>query len=96
MAIFQRLKVTAKQARVLDLLAQGKTAKEIAAEMCVSVKTIECHKFNLYRKLGVHTAAQAVAQAGKVVCSSPCDAKKVCPICRFAQNLGLCPEGSKA
>jgi DNA-binding NarL/FixJ family response regulator len=46
--------LTATELRVLSLLADYKTSKEIAQELCVSVRTVESHRNNLCQKLGVH------------------------------------------
>ena len=47
----------------MKLLAQGKTVRQSASELGVSVKTIEAHKFNLMRKLDIHNKAQLVTAA---------------------------------
>ncbi|WP_298733451.1 response regulator transcription factor [uncultured Chitinophaga sp.] len=39
--------------RILKLIAEGKNTKEIAAELYVSSKTIENHRYNIARKLGL-------------------------------------------
>lgn len=50
-----RLKdLTATEQRILSLLAEYKTSKEIAGEMCVSVRTIENHRANICTKLELH------------------------------------------
>lgn len=49
--------LTARQHEVLSLLAQGCTAKEIAERLNISLKTVEFHKGNLCRKLGIHSAS---------------------------------------
>jgi LuxR family maltose regulon positive regulatory protein len=48
---------------VLLLLATDLTAREIAAQLYVSANTVRSHTRALYRKLGVHTRADAVARA---------------------------------
>jgi LuxR family transcriptional regulator, maltose regulon positive regulatory protein len=48
---------------VLRLLATDLTAREIAAQLYVSANTVGSHTRVLYRKLGVHTRAAAVARA---------------------------------
>jgi len=37
------------------MLAEGESVKEIACDLNLSVKTVEAHKFNLMRKLDIHT-----------------------------------------
>lgn len=48
---------------VLKYIVEGKTSKEIAAQMFVTVDTIEAHRKNIFVKLGVRNAAQLVAAA---------------------------------
>jgi len=47
----------------LQLVAEGKTTKEIAAILGVSVKTSESHRTRVMHKLGIHTAAGLVRYA---------------------------------
>jgi len=53
--------LTGREAEVLRLLAAGKTNSEIAADLVVSVHTVERHLQNAYRKLGVRNRGQAAA-----------------------------------
>jgi two-component system response regulator NreC len=55
--------LTKREVQVLKMLAEGASVKEIASEFELSVKTIEAHKFNLMRKLGIHNKAQLVQYA---------------------------------
>jgi DNA-binding NarL/FixJ family response regulator len=55
--------LTAREAEVLALLAQGLTQPEIAARLVVSPRTIGTHIQHILSKLNVHTRAQAVALA---------------------------------
>jgi two-component system response regulator DegU len=43
--------LTATERRVLKLVAEYKTSKEIADELCVSVRTVEHHRANVATKL---------------------------------------------
>jgi DNA-binding NarL/FixJ family response regulator len=45
--------VTERESEVLRLIASGYSNKEIAARLALSVKTIEAHKANAMRKLGL-------------------------------------------
>jgi DNA-binding CsgD family transcriptional regulator len=47
--------LTAQEAVVARLVADGRSNKEVAAELFLSVKTVEFHLGNLYRKLGVRS-----------------------------------------
>ena len=46
--------LTAREREVVQLLAEGRTSKEVAVILNLSVKTAETHRTNLMRKLGVH------------------------------------------
>jgi len=50
-----------REAQVLELVAGGRTNKEIAAELVVSVHTVERHLQNAYRKVGVRNRSDAAA-----------------------------------
>jgi two-component system OmpR family response regulator len=55
--------LTQREREVLQLLGSGKRAPEIAAELGISPKTISNHIQSIFRKLDVHSRAQAVARA---------------------------------
>jgi non-specific serine/threonine protein kinase len=55
--------LTAAEARVLRLLAAGRTTKEIAAELSVAVSTVDRHITHIYQKLGARNRAEATAVA---------------------------------
>ncbi|MDQ3974304.1 MAG: LuxR C-terminal-related transcriptional regulator [Actinomycetota bacterium] len=57
--------LTAREAEVLRLLAGGNTNKEIAAQLVLSVATVQRHVANLYRKIGARGRADATAYALK-------------------------------
>ncbi|WP_395701165.1 response regulator [Aquabacterium sp.] len=52
-----------RESQVLDLVARGFTYPEIAAQMSVSVTTVQTHVRNIYGKLGVHSKTEAVYEA---------------------------------
>ena len=54
---------TAAELRVLRLLASELSQREIAGELYLSPDTVKTHVRRLYRKLGVATRSEAVAQA---------------------------------
>ncbi len=56
-------RLTPRERQVLQLVAEGKTTKEIAAILGVSVKTSESHRTRVMHKLGIHTAAGLVRYA---------------------------------
>lgn len=53
--------LTPRQQQILELLAQGLTRSEIAAELWVSSGTVSTHQRLIYARLGVHNAHGAVA-----------------------------------
>jgi pimeloyl-ACP methyl ester carboxylesterase/DNA-binding CsgD family transcriptional regulator len=55
--------LTEREAEVLQLLALGQSNKEIGAELVLSVRTVERHINNIYRKINGHNRAQATAYA---------------------------------
>jgi DNA-binding NarL/FixJ family response regulator len=55
--------LSAREQQVLQLLAQGYSNPQIAAELVISDGTVKNHVTNIYRKLGVRTRAEAVAWA---------------------------------
>jgi LuxR family transcriptional regulator, maltose regulon positive regulatory protein len=53
--------LTGREVEVFELLAAGKTNNEIAADLVVSVHTVERHLQNAYRKIGARNRGQAAA-----------------------------------
>ncbi len=51
------------QARVMELLASGLNRRQISEALNISLHTVNTHVERIYRKLGVHNAASAVALA---------------------------------
>jgi DNA-binding NarL/FixJ family response regulator len=51
--------LTSREAEVLRLLSGGGTNREIAAELVISVHTVERHVANIYRKIGAKNRADA-------------------------------------
>lgn len=46
--------LTSRQREILQLIAEGKNAKEIAADLDVSIKTVESHRLQLMDRLNIH------------------------------------------
>lgn len=59
------LNITETEAHFLKLLCADKVYKEIAEEMCVSVRTIDTHRDNLFKKLDIKTRVGLVVFAIK-------------------------------
>jgi DNA-binding NarL/FixJ family response regulator len=55
--------LTTREREVIQLLAEGKTSKEVAVTLNLSVKTAETHRTNLMRKLGLHSVADLTLYA---------------------------------
>ncbi len=49
--------LTSREAEVLQLVAEGKANKQIAAELALSIKTVQKHRQQLMDKLGIHDIA---------------------------------------
>jgi two-component system NarL family response regulator len=47
-----------REREVLQLIAEGHRSPEIAAQLFISVGTVEAHRRNIMRKLGLHTVAE--------------------------------------
>jgi DNA-binding NarL/FixJ family response regulator len=52
-----RVQLAAREREIVQLLAEGKTSKEIAGLLNISVKTVETHRRNIMGKLKVHSIA---------------------------------------
>ena len=55
--------LTETETEIVRAIAQGKTTKEIAAERFSSIHTVTTHRKNIFRKLGINTAHEAVKYA---------------------------------
>jgi DNA-binding NarL/FixJ family response regulator len=49
--------LTAREAEVLQLVAEGSANKQVAAQLGISIKTVEKHRQNLMDKLNIHDTA---------------------------------------
>jgi DNA-binding NarL/FixJ family response regulator len=58
--------LTAREQEVMRLLAQGIPVKRIAQSLCISYRTVENHRTNLYKKLGLHNDAELVHYATRI------------------------------
>jgi DNA-binding NarL/FixJ family response regulator len=56
-------KLSDRERQMLRLIAEGKTAKQAAGAMAISVRTAECHRGSLMSKLGIHDTAGLVRYA---------------------------------
>jgi DNA-binding NarL/FixJ family response regulator len=68
--------LTVRQREVLQLIAEGHTAKDIAAILNISIKTVEYHKYRMMQDLGLETAAELIRYAVKHGVSSESTRRK--------------------
>jgi len=52
--------LTPRQREVLQLLAEGRSAKEIASSLSISARTVEFHKYQMMEMLKLHTNAELI------------------------------------
>jgi DNA-binding NarL/FixJ family response regulator len=52
--------LTPRQREVLQLLAEGQSAKRIAASLSISARTVEFHKYQMMETLDLHTNAELI------------------------------------
>lgn len=57
--------LTAREREIVELIAEGKASKEIAAELGITLKTVENHRQNIMGKLQLHKATEIVRYAMK-------------------------------
>ena len=63
--------LTLQQRRVLMLLTEGKSNKQIAFELAVTEATVKAHLSQIFRKLGVKSRTQAVISARRLTRTEP-------------------------
>ena len=55
--------LSAREREVIQLLAEGKSNKEVATLLNLSVKTVQTHRANIMRKLNLHSLGQLIHYA---------------------------------
>jgi DNA-binding NarL/FixJ family response regulator len=58
--------LTIREREILKLIASGRTNRQIADQLFISIKTVETHRTNIMQKLDVHTTADLVRHAIKI------------------------------
>jgi DNA-binding NarL/FixJ family response regulator len=58
-------RLTSREREIVQLLAEGKSSKEVAVALGISVKTAETHRANIMRKLQLHSVSELVRYAIK-------------------------------
>jgi DNA-binding NarL/FixJ family response regulator len=56
-------RLSAREREILQLVAEGKSSKQVASTLAISVKTAEAHRSNILRKLNLHSATELVRYA---------------------------------
>ena len=56
-------KLTAREREILELVVTGKSNKQMAAQLQISIKTVEAHRAKIMSKLQVHSLAELVSLA---------------------------------
>jgi DNA-binding NarL/FixJ family response regulator len=56
-------RLTPREREIVQLLSEGKSSKEVAVTLGISVKTSETHRANIMRKLDIHSVSQLVRYA---------------------------------
>lgn len=57
--------LTERETEVIRQIVDGASTRQIADQLCLSARTVETHRKNIYRKLGVHTNVELVQYARK-------------------------------
>ncbi len=58
-----RHRLSSREREIVQLLAEGKSSKEVAVTLGISVKTAETHRANIMRKLEMHSVSELVRYA---------------------------------
>jgi DNA-binding NarL/FixJ family response regulator len=58
-----RKSLSAREREIVQLLAEGKSTKEVAVILGISVKTAETHRSNIMRKLEMHSVSELIRYA---------------------------------
>lgn len=56
-------RLTSREREIVQLLSEGKSSKEVASSLGISVKTAETHRANIMRKLEIHSVSELVRYA---------------------------------
>jgi len=56
-------RLTSREREIVQLLSEGKSSKEVASTLNISVKTAETHRANVMRKLDIHSVSELVRYA---------------------------------
>ena len=58
--LVEKYKITKREMEVIELICQGKTNKEIADQLFISIETVKDHNYKIFQKTGVKNRIQIV------------------------------------
>lgn len=61
----RNVQFTERENEIIALCAEGLAAKEIAARLFISIDTVNAHKYNIFKKLGINNSVELVRYAIK-------------------------------
>jgi DNA-binding NarL/FixJ family response regulator len=56
-------RITPRELEIVSLLAQGKSNKELSAQLGITVRTVETHRSKIMLKLGIHSLGELIHYA---------------------------------
>lgn len=65
------MELTSRELQVLRLIASGKSSKQVAGELGIAFRTVVCHRYRIFQKLGVHNTAELVMFAVRAGMTDP-------------------------
>jgi DNA-binding CsgD family transcriptional regulator len=63
--------LTPRERQIVQLIAEGRSSKEVAARLQISVKTVDTHRSNVMRKLNFHSVSELVRYAIRIKLVEP-------------------------
>ncbi len=58
--LFEKYQVSKREREIVHLILEGKTNRDIEAELFISVRTVKCHVYNIYQKVGVKNRMELI------------------------------------
>ncbi|MCP4149424.1 MAG: helix-turn-helix transcriptional regulator [bacterium] len=58
--LISKFKISKREREVIQLILKGMSNKDIENELFISIKTVKCHIYNIYRKVGVKNRLQLI------------------------------------
>jgi DNA-binding NarL/FixJ family response regulator len=59
----ERCRLSPREGEIIQLIAEGRSNKEVATQLGISVKTVDAHRTNIMRRLNLHSVAELVRYA---------------------------------